>query len=227
MSAAAALREAPVLDVGGERLCLLPERAVFWARRRTLIVADTHFGKSALLRRQGMAVPAGSDAHDLQRLSRLLAATEARRLLVLGDFLHGALAAEDEAAAALVAWRDSVPATEIVIVAGNHDRGAAGAWRHTLAWLEGDLVEDGLRFTHDADRAAAVDRRPFTLSGHVHPVARLGGAKGGALRVPVFWRRQGGLVLPAFGVFTGGMLVRPDGADELFAAGAERVIRLR
>jgi DNA ligase-associated metallophosphoesterase len=216
-----------VLAVGGESLCLLPERAVLWARRRTLIVADTHFGKSALLRQHGLAVPAGSDAHDRERLSRLLRGTAARRLVVLGDFLHGALAADHNDASAIAAWRGTQPTTEIVVVAGNHDRGGAAAFRSVLTWMDEDLVDGGLRFTHDADRTGRVDAKLFTLSGHLHPVARLGGLKGRDLRVPVFWRRPTGLVLPSFGGFTGGMLVRPDGEDELFAAGAERVIRLR
>jgi DNA ligase-associated metallophosphoesterase len=217
----------PMLAVGGESLLLLPDRAVFWARRRTLIVADTHFGKSALLRQHGLAVPAGSDAHDRERLDRLLRDTAASRLIVLGDFLHGPLAADHGDASALAAWRGTLSATEIVIVAGNHDRGGADAWRATLAWLDRDLIEDGLRFTHAADRGSSTDSALFTLSGHLHPCARIGGTKGAPLRVPVFWRWRRGLVLPSFGVFTGGMLVRPDDDDELFAAGSERVIRLR
>jgi len=33
-----------VADVAGERLVLLPERAAYWERARTLLVADPHFG---------------------------------------------------------------------------------------------------------------------------------------------------------------------------------------
>ena len=216
-----------VLAAGGESLCLLPERAVLWERRRTLIVADIHFGKSALLREHGLAVPAGSDAHDRDRLSRLMHATAASRLIVLGDFLHGALAADHGDASAIGAWCAAQPGTEIVVVAGNHDRGGAAAFRTVLTWMDEDLVDGGLRFTHDADRTGSLAADLFTLSGHLHPVARLGGLKGRALRVPVFWRRRGGLVLPSFGVFTGGMLVQAEAGDELFAAGPEQVLRLR
>jgi DNA ligase-associated metallophosphoesterase len=215
-----------LLAVGGESLRLLPQRAVLWTRRRTVIVADTHFGKSALLRQHGLAVPAGSDAHDRERLSGLLAQTDACRLIVLGDFLHGPLAADQDDAAALMAWRATLPAIEIVVVAGNHDRGGAEPWRSTLTWMDRDLVEDGFLFTHDAAHSGSHDARLFTLSGHLHPCARIGGPKGRGLRVPVFWRRRAGLVLPSFGLFTGGMLVRPEDGEQLFAAGSERVIRL-
>jgi len=36
-----------VADVAGERLVLLAERAAYWERARTLLVADPHFGKAA------------------------------------------------------------------------------------------------------------------------------------------------------------------------------------
>jgi metallophosphoesterase superfamily enzyme len=61
----------------------------------------------------------------------------------------------------------------------------------------------------------------------VHPVARIGATRSRAPRVPVFWRRQCGLVLPAFGVFTGGAVVIPGAGEQLYAAGPERVLRLR
>mgnify|MGYP000930301407 CR=1 FL=1 len=40
--------EIPLL---GESLALLPERAAFWGRTRTLFVADFHLGKAASFRK--------------------------------------------------------------------------------------------------------------------------------------------------------------------------------
>ena len=88
------MREQTVsVTIHGERLVLHPERALIWPRRRTVIVADTHFGKSGYFGRHGMAVPAGSDEADRQRLSRLVTDVDARRLIILGDFLHAPLTA--------------------------------------------------------------------------------------------------------------------------------------
>ncbi len=36
------------VDIAGERLVLLPERAAFWERASTLLVADAHWGKAAV-----------------------------------------------------------------------------------------------------------------------------------------------------------------------------------
>ena len=41
------------LQIKGEQLLLHPERAVVWSRLKTVIVADTHFGKSSYFARHG------------------------------------------------------------------------------------------------------------------------------------------------------------------------------
>ena len=214
------------LEAAGETLLLHPDRAVLWPARRTVIVADTHFGKSGVFRRHGLAVPAGSDDHDRRRLSDLIEGAQARRLIVLGDFLHAPLEPDGEDARDLQAWAAAL-AIDLRIIAGNHDRGAALQWTSPVHWHEADLVEAPFRFTHDASRGCARGGTLFTLSGHIHPVVRLGGLRRRGPRVPVFWQREGGLVLPAFGLFTGGHLVAPGGADRIFALGPQRVVRFQ
>ena len=214
------------LQVAGETLLLHPDRAVVWPARHTVIVADTHFGKSAVFRRHGLAVPAGSDDHDRNRLSRLVREVQARRLLILGDFLHAPLDPHSEDGRDLYAWAVAL-AIDIQVIAGNHDRGAAARWATLLGWRAADLIEAPFRFTHDAARVALRGARPFTLSGHIHPVVRLGGLRKRAPRVPVFWQYDGGLVLPSFGIFTGGYVVTPSDRDRVFAVGPQRVVRFR
>lgn len=213
------------LDVAGETLLLHPERAVLWPARATVIVADTHFGKSGIFRRHGHAVPAGSDDYDRDRLAVLIQAVHARRLIVLGDFLHAPLDGDDPDARDLGRWSQTLRA-EIHVIAGNHDRGAAARWLPPVHWHPADVLEPPLRFTHDADRASR-DESLYTLSGHIHPVAKLGRPGKPSPRVPIFWQRDAGLVLPSFGVFTGGHVVRPSGNDRVFAVGPQRVVRFR
>jgi DNA ligase-associated metallophosphoesterase len=228
--------ECAVITVHGETLWLHPGRAVMWPARRTLIVADTHFGKSAVFGRHGVAVPAGTDGDDRERLRRLVAHTGAARLIILGDFLHAPLVAGSADARDLVAWAADLRDCEICVIAGNHDRGVVGGTGGTDAawpirampwrWHERELIEPPFRFTHDAERGIE-DARLFSLSGHIHPVARLAGLRKRMPRVPIFWLRPSGLVLPSFGAFTGGYLVRPAAGDQVFAVGPERVVRLR
>src|SRR5436190_20499208 len=74
-----------VVDFAGQSLRLLPDHAVYWPARNTLLVADLHLGKDAAFRTAGVPVPAGSTAKDLSRLSSLIGLSGAQRLVILGD----------------------------------------------------------------------------------------------------------------------------------------------
>jgi DNA ligase-associated metallophosphoesterase len=212
------------VEIEDEQLLLHPERAIFWPRKRTVIVADTHFGKGSIFREHGIAIAPGSEDTDRARLRALVEESAAERLFILGDFFHGRMRAASEDARRLESWCESMPGTRVHVVAGNHDR-AAGAMRpRHIIWHDSDHREPPFRLVHDADDAPSGEL--FALSGHIHPVARLRGLRKIGSRVPVFWRRQRGIVLPSFGGFTGGFLVRPAAEDTLYAAAPDRVVPL-
>jgi uncharacterized protein len=76
------------IELAGERVVLLPERALLWSRAATLFVADVHVGKAATLRAAAYAIPCGTTTGDLDRLGAAIKRSGARRLVVLGDLLH-------------------------------------------------------------------------------------------------------------------------------------------
>src|SRR4051812_22917577 len=98
--------QAVSLDLAGEQVALLPERAIFWPRQSTLFIADTHWGKDATFRANGMAVPGGILEADLERLTAVLTQTAAQRLIILGDLLHAKKGRAVSAFAAVAAWRE-------------------------------------------------------------------------------------------------------------------------
>jgi DNA ligase-associated metallophosphoesterase len=212
------------LFIQGETLLLHPGRAALWPRLKTVIVADTHFGKSSFFGRHGVAVPAGADDEDRARLTRLVRESAAERLIILGDFLHAPMAADSRDAQDLDAWSRSLAAVHIMVVAGNHDRGAPRLWS-SIAWWEGEWLEPPFQFVHEAAHRQDLDKA-FTLSGHIHPVMTLRTLRRSGLRVPVFWQRPAGLVLPSFGTFTGGFAVRPTPGEHLFAVGPTAVTQM-
>lgn len=213
-------------EVAGEQLVLLPERALYWPQRNLLVVADTHFGKGSIFARHGIAVPEGPDSLDQQRISGLLQQTGAARLLILGDFLHGELQQDSPAARQLAAWLATLHPVNVELVTGNHDRNAARGWQAPLSWQGEQLLEGPFCFTHDAsDTRGAAGR--FRIGGHVHPVVAIGGLRKRRLRVPVFWHCGDSLVLPSFGLFTGGYRITRADGGRVFAAGPETVLELR
>lgn len=209
--------------LAAEPLRLLADRAVYWPRTRSLIVADVHLGKGAAFRRAGVAVPSGGTQADLARLDALIAQTRAQRLLVLGDLFHTHLSADEPAVAAIDGFRTRHAALRIEAIRGNHDRGVERLPAHWgIVWHAGSRHEPPFVFAHEP----APDARGYVLSGHIHPVLRLR-ARHDALRLPVFWFGDRGVgVLPSFGAFTGGHPVQPGAGDRLFAVTPDGLVAL-
>ena len=229
----------PTLQWGGHRLCLLPAKAAWLPERRMLLVADVHLGKALSFRRLGVPVPGGTTADTLARLGALLAATGARELVILGDFLHSAHAQAASVQAALQAWRHTHADVAMTLVRGNHD-GHAGdppaALGFTLRdepWVlpcpELDLpaperpVPDrpapGLALCH---HPAPVPGQQV-LAGHLHPSVHLAGRGHQRMRLPCFHLSGDVGVLPAFGAFTGMQAIHRQAGDQVFAVADDGV----
>jgi rRNA maturation RNase YbeY len=73
--------------VAGVALRLLADRAVWWPEAGTLFVADVHLGKAESFSALGVPVPRGPTGATLDRLSALIDACGATRLVVLGDLV--------------------------------------------------------------------------------------------------------------------------------------------
>ena len=208
--------------LAGEDVVLLPERALHWPRARTLFVADVHLGKAAAFRAGGIPVPRGSTGGDLARLSALLRATAATRLVVLGDFLHAAAGRVAALDAAFTQWRAGAPDVAITLVRGNHDVGAGDpppAWRI-------DVVGDPHAMApfvlcHEP----ATPRTGYALCGHVHPGVRLSDGRD-AVRLPCFVLGPRRALLPAFGRMTGLARITPAAGETVVAIAGGRLFAL-
>jgi len=189
-----------VAEIAGEQLVLLPERAAYWNRTRTLLVADPHFGKAAAFRAAGVPVPRGTTTGSLARLDAALGRSGATRIVFLGDFLHAREGREPETTRVVTEWRRRHSVIDMVLVRGNHDKRAGDPGPEIdIRCVDGPVVEPPYVFTH----RPAMSDLGYVICGHVHPAARLTGAGREALRLPCFWAGARTMVLPAFGEFTG------------------------
>lgn len=208
------------LDWAGESLTLLPERAVWWPARRTVIVADLHLGKPAAFRAGGVPVPESVTDFDLDRLSAVLERVRAERLVVLGDLFHAPTGLTPETLDRVALWRERHAVLRVVLVRGNHDlRCGDPAPDLRIEAFEPPLLDGPLAFLHEPGEVDGV----CTMAGHIHPCVRLRGPVGTTLRAPCFWFSSRTCVLPAFGTFTGCARVRPAPGDRVFLVGPDRV----
>jgi DNA ligase-associated metallophosphoesterase len=211
------------VELGGEPLVLLPQKAAFWPRERMLIIADIHFGKAAAFRSFGIPVPRGTTTENLQALDALIELSGARHVLFLGDFLHARAAHAASTQSAMLAWRQRRCELILTLVRGNHDKHAGDP----AVQLGIDLVDEPYTvgpysFCHHPDIAAP----GYVLAGHVHPVYVLA-TRSDALRLPCFIAGPQRMILPSFGAFTGGHALRPAPDERVWVSSGEAVHSVR
>lgn len=210
------------LNIAGERMLLLPQKAMYWPRRKMLIVADIHFGKAASFRALGVPVPRGTTSENLAALDTLLALHVAEEIVFLGDFLHAKAGHASATLAAMLAWRARHPSLRLTLVRGNHDRHAGDpAAALAMQVVDEPYLLAPFALCHHPDAVAPA----YVLAGHVHPVYVLGAGRD-RLRLPCFVVGAGRALLPSFGAFTGGYLITRQDGDSVFVSSGERVLRV-
>ena len=185
----------------GIELVALPQGALYWAEHGALIVADLHFEKASWFAGLGQMLPPYDSIVTLGDIAALVTATGARALWCLGDSFHDARGCERLPAQAQAMLRDLTARLDWVWVTGNHDIGARAILVDRCGGrVVDELAVDGLVMRHEAD---ASDPRP-ELSGHYHPKLRLT-LRGRRVARRCFVASATKLILPAFGVLTGGL----------------------
>lgn len=211
------------ITVRGERVTLLPERAMLWIQNRTLLIADPHFGKAATFRAGGIPVPGGTTGNALTRLSSLVSRTDATRMIFLGDLLHAKEGRSTGLFDEIAAWRESNSSLEIILVRGNHDKRAGDPpGELNIECIDAPAVMPPFVLAHYP--AANLDG--YVLAGHVHPGIRLYGSGGLRERLPCFMFGRNHAILPAFGDFTGFAPFDPDESADVYAVAGDAVIAL-
>ncbi len=201
------------LTWAGEKFTLLADRGCYRCDAQTLIVSDLHLGKAATFRGAGVPVPEASTDSTLARLDRMIAASGARRMLVLGDFYHARSGRTETLDAAVQAWRDRHVSLSISMVIGNHDEHAGDPPRELGIENLGARWDDGaIEFVHEPPTRAA---RP-TMCGHVHPAIALSDRAGFTHRRACFWFGATVALLPATGAFTGTKSITPRHGDRVY-----------
>jgi DNA ligase-associated metallophosphoesterase len=208
----------------GETVVLLAERALFWPREATLVIADLHLGKAATMRAAALPIPGGTTADDLARLDRALDRTGARRLVVLGDLLHARAGRAPTTLDTVAAWRGRHQELAVLVVRGNHDAHAGDPppdWQFLCVDEPHEMPPFVLR------HHPAADTRGYVLAGHLHPAARLVGSGRQREQLPCFWLGERVGILPAFGGFTGAAAIQPAPGDTVVVVAGGALVQIR
>jgi uncharacterized protein len=192
------------VEIGGEALIAMPERALWWPARQVLFVADLHLGKGAAFRAAALPVPEGSTAATLQKLTLLIKSLKPKTVVLLGDLWHSKWARDDGTLQRFQEWRREHMYMDVVLTIGNHDARSGPLEGDELRMTEEYRIGPFICTHHPQERADG-----YVLCGHLHPAAELEGKGRQNVRLPCFWVCEHYSVLPAFGELTGTATVSP------------------
>lgn len=209
------------IAIENQHLELLPEKAVFWRNKKTLLIADLHLGKINHFRKSGYPVPPRANEENTTVLIDLLNRFRPERTLFLGDLFHSHYNEEWEVVGQVIRHFGFC---SFELVMGNHDIMSELQYQRHRIKVHTKWQEEGILFTHEpiTDVPASV----YNLAGHIHPGARLFGGGKQSVTLPCFYfgKQQG--ILPAFGSFTGLYPVRVKRDDRVFVVADNKVIKV-
>ena len=195
----------------GETLHLRPSGALYWPAHNLLVVSDLHLGKSErLARRGGTLLPPYETQATLEKLDRDLEATGAASVICLGDSFDDSMAAggiEENCRLWLIRL---MAGRDWTWITGNHDPGPIEI---------GGTHRAELKLQPFTFRHIAISTEKAEISGHYHPKARLAGQAR-----PCFLADAARLILPAFGVYTGGLASSHQALASLMAPDALAIL---
>jgi DNA ligase-associated metallophosphoesterase len=203
-------------EIAGTRVIMDSSGALFLPGSRTLIVSDLHLEKASSYARRGMMLPPYDTGATLLLLATLILKRDPKRIIALGDSFHdsdgfGRLREPDRAL--LFSLQAGC---EWVWVSGNHD----AALPPDVGGEIVDAIEiEGLTFRHEP----VVGADAGEVAGHLHPSAKVRG-RGRSVRCRAFATDGGRMVMPAFGVMTGGLNVLDSAFARLFSTALSRAI---
>ena len=206
--------DARAFNLEHQRLWLLPQKAIYWQKKKTLLVADLHIGKSGHFRKHGIAVPGEVNRSNLEQLSALIEKTSAEHLIILGDLFHSDINNEWQTFAD---WRKKHKKLEVTLVIGNHDILEKQNYHASRINLFKKLSLDPFLLIHDLEELENnSSQEQYVLSGHIHPAVQLKGKGRQAMKLPCFYFGKHRGILPAFGKFTGTYVIEPQQNDDVF-----------
>nr|WP_223218287.1 ligase-associated DNA damage response endonuclease PdeM [Rhizobium wenxiniae] len=189
-----------------------PLGALYLPETQTIIVSDLHLEKGAAFARRGMLLPPYDTLATLNILKTVITRYEPKLVISLGDNFHDRRGSEflPEDLRKMIA--DMARGRDWIWINGNHDPDGTT----NLPGISTDeLAHGGLVFRHEPSLILAHQKSMGEIAGHLHPAATVR-RREKSVRRPCFASDGHRLLMPAFGVLTGGLDLRHKAIQGLF-----------
>ena len=208
------------IKIRNQHFILLAQKAMFWKDANTLLISDMHLGKVTHFRKAGFAIPTTAVLDNFKRLDEMIFTNTVHRIIFLGDLFHNRLNAEWDLFAQ---WRNNYTAIEMLIVLGNHDILPKRLFEEIkIKVYDDEYFENEFVFAHHPKEK--LENNQFIFCGHIHPVYCLKSKGRQRVKLPCFVRDQSQIILPSFGVFTGGYEMKSKMERKIYLVVEDKII---
>ncbi len=204
-------KQSEYILVCGNHFTADPSGALYWPGQRTLVVSDLCLEKGSAKAAKDRLLPPYDARSTLRRLAAVMDRYDPDRVIVLGDSFH------DQAAADAMSRTDRNKLS--ILRQGREWYWVTENFGPDLPdWLGGvvcpALTLEGIKFRHEPSNGFS----SHEIAGSLHPAARLT-RHGKKVRRKCFISDGVRLVVPAFGVYEGGLNVLETAFADLFQDG--------
>jgi DNA ligase-associated metallophosphoesterase len=209
-----------------QHLWLVAEKCIFWEEEGALILSDTHIGKTAHFKANGIAVPEAIFKDDLRRLWQVISVFNPKKILIVGDLLHKK---NNQEVAHFIKWKNETTKVPFHLIKGNHDV-LSEEWYNNAGIIlhQQQLLLPPFLFIHDPNEIEINEEEDiYTISGHIHPGVRLKITGKQHIKLPCFYFGKHQAILPAFSNFTGLAMLKPTKKDKVFAIANQNIIEIK
>ena len=209
------------IELCGQWVELLPEKAIYWRIQKTLFLSDIHLGKVNHFRKAGIAIPEEAGRRNYTVLQDILIDYHIEHVYILGDLFHSQL---NEDWYRFSDFIGHYPSIKFHLVLGNHDILKKEVYDNSLLHIYEEPMAMGpfLLSHHPLEQ----DFGLYNLCGHIHPCIKLHGKSRQSLRLPCFYFGIKHGILPAFGSFTGTHPVKRVKGDLVYAIADGEILKI-
>ena len=182
------------------------EGILFWFEKKIAIISDLHLEKGSGYGPTGQFLPPYDSVETLTKLITTTKKYNIKKIILLGDTFHDKNAFIRMSKKVLFLFETFLKQYEVIFILGNHENNME---LENIKFYN-EYVLDGIHFIHQASK-----KHIYQISGHYHPIATVTtGSK--KITGKCFIQLKYNLILPSFGVYTGGLNIKNKIFREIF-----------
>ncbi len=200
---------------------LLPEKALYHAKEKLLVIADVHLGKALHFRKAGIAIPANAQISDYNRLYNLFQIINPSKVYFLGDLFHSTFNNDWHSFEELIIAH---PQIHFTLLKGNHDLINNSLFTQLNIAVTDTIENENFIYSHLPLKSFPANK--INICGHIHPGISLSGSGRQSIKISCFYLHENVFILPAFGSLTGLFILKKKENSKVFIVLPEKVMSI-